>query len=65
LTIPLKSFDFISVDKRTKQEHIISKRRRTMKNILEDIATVCTLLGMGTAIIMWGSIGQVLASVTH
>ena len=33
-----------------------------MKNILEDIATICTLLGMGTAIIMWGLIGQALAS---
>jgi hypothetical protein len=34
---------------------------KTMKNILEDIAAICTLLGMGTAIIMWGSIGQALA----
>ena len=31
-----------------------------MKNILEDIAAICTLLGMGTVIIM-GSIGQALA----
>ena len=36
-----------------------------MKNILEDIAAVCTLLGMGTAIIMWGSIGQALASTVN
>ena len=34
-----------------------------MKNILEDIAAICTLLGMGTAIIMWGSIGQALAGL--
>ena len=33
-----------------------------MKIILEDIAAICTLLGMGTAIIMWGSIGQALAA---
>lgn len=32
-----------------------------MKQLLEDIFTICTLLGMGTAIIMWGSIGQALA----
>lgn len=32
-----------------------------MKNILEGIAAICTLLGMGTVIIMWGSIGQALA----
>ena len=32
-----------------------------MKNIIEDILTVCTLLAMGTAIVMWGAIGQALA----
>ena len=34
-----------------------------MKKLIEDIMTVCTLLAMGTAIIMWGSIGQALAGV--
>jgi len=33
----------------------------TMKKLIEDIMTVCTLLAMGTAIVMWGSIGQALA----
>ena len=32
-----------------------------MKNVIEDILTVCALLAMGTAIVMWGSIGQALA----
>jgi hypothetical protein len=32
-----------------------------MINLIEDILGVCTLLAMGTAIIMWGSIGQALA----
>lgn len=31
------------------------------KNLIEDILTVCTLLAMGTAIVMWGAIGQALA----
>lgn len=32
-----------------------------MKELFEDIIAVCTLLGMGMAIVMWGSIGQALA----
>ena len=32
-----------------------------MKEVFEDILAVCTLLGMGFAIIMWGSIGQAIA----
>ena len=32
-----------------------------MKKLIEDIMTVCTLLAMGTAIVMWGFIGQALA----
>lgn len=32
-----------------------------MKTIIEDLLGVCALLAMGTAIVMWGSIGQALA----
>lgn len=32
-----------------------------MKELFEDILAACTLLGMGLAIVMWGSIGQALA----
>jgi hypothetical protein len=48
--------------KEQKQNILLARGDKTMKNILEDIAAICTLLGMGTAIIMWGSIGQALAS---
>jgi hypothetical protein len=48
--------------KEQKQNILLARGDKTMKNILEDIAAICTLLGMSTAIIMWGSIGQALAS---
>lgn len=32
-----------------------------MKNLIEDILGVVALLAMGTAIVMWGAIGQALA----
>lgn len=32
-----------------------------MKNVIEDILGLVALLAMGTAIFMWGSIGQALA----
>jgi ACT domain-containing protein len=49
------------VDKRTNSEHYYLNEEKMLTNLLEDILTVCTLLAMGTAIVMWGSIGQALA----
>lgn len=62
--------DIFLLTVRTKSEHYseteVLKRsqrdgRETMKAIIEDILTVCTLLAMGTAIVMWGAIGQAIA----